>query len=185
MPGLVTTFFMDGNMQIADFVKVYRHAFEPEHCNQLIDVYENNAAKSIETPTMKFDQCTLLNNNLPTVNAVQIFLSYFDQYRRWLESRGQKYLPPTFELESLRIKRYPVNGYFKEHIDAADRNSARRYLSAFVYLNESGGTKFFDRTIKAEAGTMVIFPPMWMFPHTGLVGKTPKYFLSTYLHFSA
>jgi prolyl 4-hydroxylase len=98
---------------------------------------------------------------------------------------NNRFLPVAQELEQLRIKKYPVGGYFKEHIDAADRSSSRRYLSAFVYLNESGGTKFFDKKIKAQPGTMVIFPPQWMFPHTGLVGDKPKYFLSTYLHFSA
>lgn len=170
---------------LADLVKVYKHAFSTEHCEALIDIYESNASKSYETDIMKFDQCTLLNNNTATMMAVQEFINHFNQYRRWLESRGQSHLPPIQELESLRIKKYPVDGYFKEHIDAADRQSSRRFLSAFVYLNDSGGTKFFNKVIKAEVGTMVIFPPQWMFPHTGLVGNKEKYFLSTYAHFSA
>jgi len=172
-------------MKLIDLVKVYRGAFSPEHCEALIDIFEHNASKSFETDIMKFDQCTLMNNNPPTMAAVQNFLNHFDGYRKWLNSRGQKYLPEAVELEQLRIKKYPIDGYFREHIDAADRQSSKRFLSAFVYLNDSGGTKFFDKTIKAETGTMVIFPPQWMFPHTGLVGKKPKYFLSTYLHFSA
>jgi len=172
-------------MELIDFVKVYKNAFTEEHCNQIIDIFENNACKSFETDVMKFDQTTLLNNNIATMNAVQIFLNYFNQYRRWLESRGHNHLPPIQELEQLRVKKYPIDGYFKEHIDAADRASSRRFLSAFVYLNKSGGTKFFNKKIKAEPGTLVIFPPQWMFPHTGLVGDTEKYFLSTYLHFSA
>ena len=172
-------------MQLIDFVKVYKRAFSEEHCQQLIDIYDNSASKGFETPTMKFDQVTLMNNNAPTMAAVQIFIDHFNQYGRWLESRGNPYLPPVQELEQLRIKKYPVDGYFKEHIDAADKQSSRRYLSAFVYLNESGGTKFFNKKIPAQTGTMVLFPPQWMFPHTGLVGRQPKYFLSTYLHFSA
>tara|TARA_B100001287_G_scaffold159021_1_gene133644 strand:+ start:2007 stop:2525 length:519 start_codon:yes stop_codon:yes gene_type:complete len=172
-------------MELSNLVKVYKGAFDKEHCRQLIDIYESDAAKRFETDVMKFDQCTLKNDNLPTMNAVQIFLSYFNQYDRWLKSKNQNYLPPIQELEQLRIKKYPIDGYFKEHIDAADRQSSRRFLSAFVYLNDSGGTKFFNRRINAEAGTMVIFPPQWMFPHTGLVGNKEKYFLSTYCHFSA
>lgn len=172
-------------MNLIDLVKVYPRAFSEEHCQQLIDIYDNSATKSFETDIMKFDQVTLLNNNAPTMQSVQIFLNYFNQYRRYLEKKGNKFLPHTQELEQLRIKKYPVGGYFKEHIDAADKNSSRRYLSAFVYLNKSGGTKFFDKVIKADVGTLVIFPPQWMFPHTGLVGDKEKYFLSTYLHFSA
>ena len=97
--------------------------------------------------------------------------------------KQQNHLPETLSFEQLRIKRYPTDGYFKEHIDAWDTPSSKRFLSAFVYLNESGGTKFFNKIIDAKPGKMVIFPPHWMFPHTGLVGQTPKYFLSTYLHF--
>ena len=176
---------MSGKMELSNLVKVYKHAFSEEHCQSLIDIYEANETKSYNTDVMKFYQHTLLNNNLPTMNAVQIFLRHFNQYGKWLESRDQEYLPPVQELEQLRVKKYPVGGYFKEHIDAYGKATSRRYLSAFVYLNDSGGTKFFGKKIKAETGTMVIFPPMWMFPHTGLVGDKPKYFLSTYLHFSA
>lgn len=172
-------------MELSNLVKVYKNAFTKEHCKSLIDIYESEAIKSFETAVMKFDQCTLSNNNLPTMSAVQIFLNYFNQYDRWLQSNKQNHLPPIQEIEQLRIKKYPIDGYFKEHIDAADRQSSRRFLSAFVYLNDSGGTKFFNRRINAEAGTMVIFPPQWMFPHTGLVGNKEKYFLSTYCHFSA
>jgi hypothetical protein len=60
----------------------------------------------------------------------------------------------------------------------------------FTYLNdveEGGETEFeseFGFTVKPKQGRMVVFPPMWMFPHRG---KQPisnsKYILSTYLHY--
>lgn len=170
-------------MNLIDLCKVYRQAFSPEHCERLIEIYETNAAEHYENSLMKFDQCTLNNNDQAVGAAVNIFIDHFNKYRQWLEKNDQKYLPPAVQFENLRIKKYPIDGYFKEHIDAADLASSRRFLSAFVYLNDSGGTKFFNKKINAEVGTLVVFPPQWMFPHTGLVGKKPKYFLSTYLHF--
>jgi hypothetical protein len=55
------------------------------------------------------------------------------------------------------------------------------------YLNdvESGGnTVFGDVIITPKKGTLVMFPPLWMYPHRGeppLSG--PKYIMSAYLHY--
>ena len=55
------------------------------------------------------------------------------------------------------------------------------------YLNdvENGGeTEFLNVSIKPKAGTLVVFPPLWMFPHKGNAPISgSKYLLSTYLHY--
>ena len=57
------------------------------------------------------------------------------------------------------------------------------------YLNdveEGGSTEFteFELAIQPKAGSLLIFPPFWMFPHKGNLLKTgKKYLLSTYLHY--
>jgi hypothetical protein len=65
--------------------------------------------------------------------------------------------------------------------------TSRRFISFFWYLNdvaEGGETEFVDLTIKPEAGKLVIFPPLWMFPHKGNPPiSNEKYLLSTYLHY--
>jgi hypothetical protein len=55
------------------------------------------------------------------------------------------------------------------------------------YLNdvETGGeTVFKDLIIQPKKGTLLIFPPLWMFPHKGNapIGES-KYIMSTYLHY--
>jgi hypothetical protein len=62
----------------------------------------------------------------------------------------------------------------------------------FTYLNdvdEGGETEFESDennlfTVKPKCGRIVVFPPMWTFPHRGKKPiSNPKYILSTYLHY--
>ena len=76
---------------------------------------------------------------------------------------------------------------FDTHVDVQDYASARRFLSFMWYLNDvdSGGkTVFNELTIDPKQGKLVVFPPLWMFPHRGEApDDDPKYILSTYLHY--
>lgn len=174
-------------MELTSFVRQYSKAFPKDLCRDLIDLYEkkwDNLEHGVEYDTMdnelmKFNQIGLSNDNPLTKKALDIFLHVVEDYRM-----DHKYLRKPVSLEKLRIKKYPIDGYFKEHVDASSYDHCTRYLAMFVYLNDSGGTTFFGKTIKAETGKVVVFPPLWMFPHTGFVGDKPKYFLSTYLHYA-
>ena len=91
------------------------------------------------------------------------------------------------------IQKYIKNtGYFKYHDDFSitieNDNIFYRKIVFIFYLNDvdtGGETELLDDyKIKPKAGTLVIFPPMWMFPHSGrepISGS--KYLLSTYLHY--
>jgi len=47
-----------------------------------------------------------------------------------------------------------------------------------------GETRFVDVMIKPKKGNLLVFPPLWMFPHAGLIPiSSPKYIISTYLHY--
>jgi len=52
---------------------------------------------------------------------------------------------------------------------------------------EEGGETYFTgigKCIVPKRGRLLIFPPLWMFPHSGeeVISNT-KYILSTYLHY--
>jgi hypothetical protein len=95
----------------------------------------------------------------------------------------------NYAYEEFRIKKYNNDGQdaFDVHVDVMDHASAKRFLSFFWYLNdveEGGETVFWNYKIQPKAGTLVVFPPMWMFPHAGNEPTSgPKYLLSTYLHY--
>ena len=97
--------------------------------------------------------------------------------------------PPEHAFEQFRIKKYNPGGedWFDTHVDVINYETARRYLSFFWYLNdvETGGhTQFLDTSVAPKTGRLVMFPPMWMFPHKGQAPLSePKYLLHTYLHY--
>ena len=98
--------------------------------------------------------------------------------------------PQKYSFEMIRLKRYLPNGVdeFAPHVDVGNLDSARRFLVAFLYLddNEAGHTTFpqWDIAVKPETGRMLIFPPMWTHLHAGTkpIGK-PKYIVGLYLHY--
>ncbi len=96
--------------------------------------------------------------------------------------------PPKFCFEQLRMKRYLPNGrdHFPLHVDIMGQVAARRFMTAFIYLNgTAGGETVFpnlDISIAPEPGKLIAFPPLWLFPHAGLPPQSsPKYIQHTYL----
>lgn len=145
--------------------------------------------------TPKFSQYNLTKNISSldkNINAlhnklIRLVMSHRDNYYKYVDKRC---FPQKHAFEQFRIKRYENNGEdrFDTHVDVTDYESARRFLSFFWYLNEvdeGGETIFNELTIKPKMGRMVVFPPLWMFPHRGnkpISGN--KYLLSTYLHYT-
>jgi hypothetical protein len=108
----------------------------------------------------------------------------------WGQFEGVHLLPHQFSMEGMRIKCYRPNGLdqFKLHVDVADRASSGRFLSFLLYLNDSdAGTEFplEGKTVEAREGRLLMFPPLWTYPHIGHMPKdgSTKYILSTYLHY--
>jgi hypothetical protein len=82
-----------------------------------------------------------------------------------------------------------VQEQFQLHFDAIHHVS-HRYLVLLWYLNdvaEGGETRFpqLDCSVSARAGTLLMFPPYWMYQHEGVSPVSgDKYILSTYLLFT-
>ena len=169
---------------LSDYIKVYDNVVAPELCEKLINLFDLCEKKIYDDHCKKFTEINLNKNSsfFPEFSRiVNIFGQCAEAYRR--DAPATDFMPPTDIMESIKIKRYEPDGYFKDHIDSCDANTMMRYLSMFVYLNDSGGTEFFGNKIPAEAGKVVCFPPKWMFPQNGYVGDKPKYFMGAYLHF--
>jgi hypothetical protein len=66
---------------------------------------------------------------------------------------------------------------------------APRFLALLFYLNtviEGGETEFMNLNVVVppKAGSVMVFPPFWMFPHAGRTPRSnDKYVLGTYLHY--
>jgi len=176
------------NTSLSDHVLVFAGALAPQHCQMLIDRFESSSDHEACQLEAGYSFCQLnVTQKWPDQNQVlvPIFLSYFNRYQAAVNAR---FWPPSFCFEQLRMKRYLPNGrdLFPTHVDVMGHVAARRFMTAFIYLNApAGGETVFPNlgiSVAPEPGKLLAFPPMWLFPHAGLPPKSnPKYILHTYL----
>jgi prolyl 4-hydroxylase len=177
---------------LADHIKVYADALSPTQCRTLIERFEGEPQREAcrVEEGYSFEQIDV-TERWPDQNQmlVPIFLAYFQKYQLALNAR---FWPPSFCFEHLRIKRYLPNGRdsFPLHVDVLSHAAARRFMTAFIYLNglAGGETSFpdLDIVVAPEPGKLIAFPPIWLFPHAGAAPQTDaKYILHTYLCYPA
>jgi len=182
---------MNHETKLIDLIKVYDNVLPLDSCKLIIDQFESSKQHwdQQRTEVYKFDQINANKTpgwvgvrDLVTDLSLQVFDHYFNEI-------GLKSYPPIKALEEIRIKKYENSDmYFDYHIDVSDYKSAKRYLVGFIYLddNEEGNTLFPELGISVppKAGRMLVFPPLWMYPHAGTPPKDkPKYIIGTYAHF--
>ena len=140
---------------------------------------------------MGFDRFDHLNKL-----AMRSFMDIVEKYRE--DTMIQSYQWPSNILwEEFRMKRFLVGDggkdaeQFGDHVDVTSHLGGKRMLILMVYLNDNfggGETVFplYGDTIKPKKGSLLMFPPMWMYMHRGNPPLAPgyaKYFLMTYLNY--
>lgn len=183
-------------VELNGFIGIYENALDFNTCKELIELYEDNPDYQVRRDNSGYPNFTELNfseivkvkktNKMEKVYNIlfEKILEYRDEYYQYINS---PFLPPEHSLEDFRIKKYNFDGidYFDTHVDAHNLDTCSRYISFLLYLNDvehGGETEFYGLTIKPKTGKLVIFPPVWMFPHRGnppISGS--KYILSSYL----
>ncbi len=186
-------------MDLKDYIKVYDDVLDVNLCRNAIKIAEG-------TETERWDQ-----DGRPSFNMINITLeAEKNNHHEWtkihneliiaIKYASERYMiemelndrfPPKNTIEQIRLKHYEANGIdrFDTHVDIGDHDSARRFLVLFFYLNdvEEGGETVFnslDYSVKPKQGSVLIFPPTWMYPHAGLKPvSNDKYIVGTYLHY--
>jgi len=183
-------------VNLNELIQVYDNTLESDVCNFLINLFEQVPDKHERHDNdgkPSFTQFNLTENCKITEQVDQVHnhlirktLEYRDKYYEFADSRV---FPKEHAFEQFRIKRYNPDGIdqFDTHVDVIDHATSRRFLSFIWYLNDveiGGHTRFTDMSIVPKQATLVVFPPLWMFPHKGEpVISGPKYIMSTYLHY--
>lgn len=183
-------------VDILDFIHVYEDVLDPNVCQFLISTFEENVDKHERYDNEgkpNFAQFNLTENHTlsPEIDNVHNLLikktiEYRDIYYQFIDGRV---FPQEHAFEQFRIKKYNSDGIdrFDTHVDVVNHETARRYLSFTWYLNDvlQGGTTIFkDMQIIPKTGSLLVFPPTWMYPHRGDPPvSNPKYILTTYLHY--
>lgn len=182
---------------LIDLIQIHDNALPLDLCNALINFFETNPdsqerVDNYKKPTFTQLNLTELTDNTEAVELQRQALVHMGRYlKEYYHLVDRRCFPKEHQhgFEQFRIKKYKNDGndMFNTHVDVQDYMTSRRYISFFWYLNtvdDGGETVFTDLTIKPEAGKLVIFPPLWMFPHKGNPPiSNDKYLLSTYLHY--
>lgn len=181
---------------MSDFIEIYDDVLNSDVCQKLISVFENNPEKhevidDDKKPSfIQFNLTQNLGDSADMKSLHEHLIMRTLQYKkRYYEHVDERVFPDKHNFEYYRIKKYRNNGedLFDTHVDVKNHESARRFLAYIFYLNdvETGGETIFENvTIHPKAGRLVIFPPMWTFPHKGCCPiSNEKYILTTYLHY--
>lgn len=178
-------------MHLTELVHVFENVLSAEECNSIVAAVEerNHLLRLHNTPLYTFYQMDLLQTDLSPIahRFAGVVSKYANQYFKFF---GLDQFVGVQGFEDVRVKKYLKNSDFEfgEHIDVIDKASSVRYLTFILYLNDNDGNTTFDSlglSFKPKQGSMLVFPPMWMFPHAG---KTPtdhdKYIMMTSLHYT-
>lgn len=183
---------MKAPILLNDLIEVYENALDPSVCQNIIDIFESCSDKHEMIDNDKkpsFTQLNFTEHFKETDLQKHLIQKTFEYKKLYYDKVDGRVFPDTHNFEFYRIKKYRNNGedLFDTHVDVKDHESARRFLSFMFYLNtvEAGGETVFEGlTIQPKCGTLVMFPPMWMFPHKGCCPvSNEKYILTTYLHY--
>ncbi len=182
--------------ELNDFIHIYENALEPDVCDFLISLFEQSSDKQERYDNEgkpNFVQFNLTENReiSQEVNQVHnhIIKKVFEYRDKYYEFVDDRVFPKEHSFEQFRIKKYNPGGEdrFDTHVDVVDYGTARRFLSFLWYLNDvetGGNTTFKDLSISPKKGTLMVFPPLWMYPHRGEPPISgPKYIMSAYLHY--
>ena len=180
---------------LSDYCVYVENHMSLKICDDIVDFFESVPNKKrVETKDSRprftefnFTRESSLNEELHKT-ICQYLLAAVEDYRTEIKNFSV-WAPKNLYFQHLRIKRYisEDKDEFDTHVDVGSTKNAGRYLSFQWYLNDvsdGGETEFteLDFKIKPKKGALLMFPPVWMFPHKGnLLNSGKKYILSSYL----
>ena len=171
-------------------VKIYDNILPENISQRLIELFETNKQHQQFVNHNNCPCFTQLNVNQVSPDTVRFLAPcVVELYKRYKKDIKNKYAPSLNLLEEFRIKKYDTSGNqrFDEHVDITDFDSSIRAISFLFYLNDNDGNTLFplhNLNIQPVSGRVIVFPPTWEYPHTGLPPKNDsKYIMSTYIHY--
>lgn len=169
-------------------------------CNLIIDFFNTNQKSHVcgyvsggeFIPEIKLStdiNLKFLNEDGKHSNSISKLIS--DKLKVCVDEYKQRY-PVLNEISDWKLcnhyniqRYYPTEGYFAPHVENdGESHNIRRMMVWMIYLNTlnfGGGTRFpyFNKTIKAEEGKVVIWPAYWNYLHHGVVHKSKTKYIAT------
>ncbi|TQV75438.1 2OG-Fe(II) oxygenase [Aliikangiella marina] len=181
--------------KLIDYIRVYDNALDSKVCDDLVDLFEakseyhqinggaHQAHLGKDSRWVELNLMPIMSDTSKNTVAAQM-AKYKSIYEN--DCNIQPPLPNPNAIYPFRLKRYDVGtDQFIPHMDAYGPES-NRFLVYLWYLNdvEEGGETVFvdlDISVKPKRGSLVMFPPYWMYIHTAKPPiSNPKYVINTF-----
>ena len=181
-------------MNVLDYCLKINDAIPEDICDEIINIFDSSEKKSrlerggypnwtyLFTQDIENEHKDLINKKI-TEQCQNVLLSY----KKYLGEYGNYFNSHDFNWEGANIKCYQggTDDKYGYHADVSSLSTSKRFLAMIWYLNDNfdgGETVFYpDCKIKPAKGSVLVFPPFWMYPHCGKpVLKGKKYILSNY-----
>jgi hypothetical protein len=181
------------------FIRVYERVLEPEFCRRIIGLFESLTQHQSERVRrhpgpggeIGWRWLQMYTEGIAEFEPVEARLREIAcrHAERYAKDVGLSLFP--FGFEEFKIKRYSASGSecFPPHVDLTHTGTMHRMLAVLWYLNDvaSGGETYFGPLglrVAPRAGSMLMFPPTWMYPHAGMPPRSgPKYIIGTYFKY--
>jgi len=179
-------------------VRVIDGVIPLELCLEVIDLFHRAESRHREVPgrLVELDLLALKYEQDPEQPIIppDDLERVASEFMKIMEVEGNMYrnqwdphemTPSHWGAEGFRVKQYrPGEHEFRIHADVGHKDSAERFLGFLFYLNDADAATVFPQqelTIESRAGSVLIFPPMWPWPHEGQKAVArPKYIMSSY-----
>ena len=187
-------------MDLSKFIVTYDNVLDENLCKNAIDMFDKDPSivARLDSDVFNFncinvtEEVEVKNNTKwnPLHQQVVIAIKTCgESYMKDLDV--ERYWPRQNSLEQVKLIKYQhkTQDRFERHIDVGDYNSAKRFLTYHMFLNDvEGGSVYFndmDVEIKAKRGRLVLFPSTWTYAHSYMAPKdVDKYAITTYLHYT-
>ena len=189
---------MAGVTDLRHFIRTYDNAIAPALCARIVALFEGapqhqrgprGRQVGERDPRGQFNWVQLNTVDSPAFGEIDahIVQQVNGLVRSYAADTGYQLFPYGFE--DFLIKRYRASDeeQFPPHVDVSNANTMHRMLAVLLYLNDVplGGETYFGRLdvrVAPKAGRLLLFPPVWLYPHAGLPPQRgEKYILGTYL----
>ena len=177
-------------------IQVYDSMLSKEGCQHLIDYFESNVellepglsgGEVCKECKDSFDLSIKLDNprnedeykiNELILQSLLIGTEKYCKKFKFLQAVDTWNVDNTFN-----IQRFDEGqGYHGIHSETMGILDSNRMLVWMIYLNNAKcGTRFYDpqRDIKAKQGRLVMWPPGWTYPHSGITPNKGKKYIVT------
>ena len=175
------------------YVRAYDNVIDSRLCQTLIEKFNQTEQLERDNECFNFNEININQTDLFSEEVsflAPLLAGYVPRYKNDIGIPDALF-PSDYGLEEFRMKMYePNKGKFSPHIDSINKETSKRFLVMFLYLDEGEGGETFivdgynKIEVKRKPGRLLIFPPFFTFPHEGRmpIGNR-KHIVGTYLHY--